>query len=49
MVNSLMKKHYNIPNTVVESFRTSYICQAVVGSVQGNLNLHFTDIDEDPI
>lgn len=44
-----MKKNYNIPNTVVESFRTDYICQFVVGSVQGNTDLQFSEIDGNPI
>lgn len=44
-----MKKYYNIPTTVVESFRTNYLCQAAVASVQGNLNLNFSEIDGDPI
>ena len=49
MVNSLMKKNYNIPNTVVESFRTAHLCQAAVASVQGNTNLQFSEMDGDPI
>lgn len=44
-----MKKQYIIPNTTSTAFRTDYICQTAVGSVQGNLDLQFTDIDSDPI
>ena len=34
MVNT-MKRNYIIPNTIAESFRTEYICQSAVASVQG--------------
>jgi hypothetical protein len=44
-----MKKQYIIPNMTSMAFRTAYLCQAAVGSVQGNLDLNFTDIDGDPI
>lgn len=40
-----MKKNYIIPNTITESFRTEYICQTAVSSVQGPLD--YGDI-EDP-
>lgn len=44
-----MKKQYIIPNTASVSFRTDYVCQAIVGSVQGNLGLQFLEGDADPI
>ena len=44
-----MKKNYIIPNTITESFCTAHLCQAAVGSVQGNTNLQFSEMDGDPI
>ena len=44
-----MKKNYIIPSSTSVAFRTDYICQAAVGSVQGNTNLQFSEIDGDPI
>ena len=44
-----MKRTYIIPNTTSVLFQTEHICQAVVGSVQGNLGLEFSEIGGDPI
>ena len=30
-----MKRNYIIPNTITVSFRTAYLCNSAVGSVQG--------------
>lgn len=32
-----MKKHYIIPTTASFAFRTDYLCQAAVNSVQGGI------------
>ena len=44
-----MKKQYIIPNTTFVAFRTANICLPLVGSVQGNLGLEFSEMDGDPI
>lgn len=45
-----MRKHYIIPSTTSVALRTDHVCQALVNSVHGNLNLHFIPgTDEDPI
>lgn len=48
MVNA-MKRNYIIPNTTTESFRTAHLCDTIVGSVQGNTGLQFSEIDGEPI
>lgn len=45
-----MKKQYIIPSSTSVSIQSGYVCQALVGSVQGNLGLHFLEEgDADPI
>lgn len=45
-----MKKQYIIPSSTSVSFESGYVCQARVGSVQGNVGLKFLEEgDADPI
>lgn len=45
-----MKKQYIIPSITSVSFKTASICAPAVGSVQGNVGLHFLEEgDADPI
>lgn len=36
-----MKKNYILPSTTAVAFRTDYICQTIVNSVQGDSGLQY--------
>ncbi len=45
-----MKKKYIVPISTLVSLHSGYVCQGLVGSVQGNLGLQFLETgDADPI